>query len=81
MAFTLIVHVMNEDPFVAEMEALPESTDQAIVFSNPRRRDGKPVHYFDREATTFYFPWHRITFLEVLAPSRTRDELVEFFRD
>lgn len=81
MAYNVIVHVMNEDPFVAEMEELPNAADQTISFTNPRRRDGKPVHYFDREAVNFIFPWHRITFVEVLAPRRTRDEVVEFFRD
>lgn len=80
MAYTVIMHIANEDPFVAEMETLPDPSASCVVLTNPRKRDGKPLHYVDREATTFYFPWSRITFVEVLAARRTRDEVVEFFR-
>lgn len=81
MAYTVIMHVANEDPFVAELEELPKPTDQVVIVTNPRRRDGKPLPYLDREAVQVYYPWHRVTFMEVLAPQRARDEIVEFFRD
>lgn len=79
--YTVIMHVANEDPFVAEMEELPDPSDQFVVFSNPRKRDGKPLSYVDRQAVSFMFPWHRINFVEVLAPRRARDEIIEFFRE
>ena len=79
--YTVIMHVANEDPFVAEMDELPDPSDQVVVFSNPRKRDGKPLPYIDREAVTFMYPWHRINFVEVLAPQKARDEIIEFFRE
>lgn len=79
--YTVIMHVANEDPFVAEMDELPDPSDQVVVFSNPRKRDGKPLPYIDREAVTFMYPWHRINFIEVLAPQKARDEIIEFFRE
>lgn len=79
--YTVIMHVANEDPFVAEMDELPDPADQAVIFSNPRKRDGKPLPYIDREAVTFMYPWHRINFIEVLAPQKARDEIIEFFRE
>lgn len=81
MAYTVILHIAGEEPILAEMEELPNPSDNAVVFTNPRRRDGKPVPTFDREAVTFYFPWYRINYLEVLAPRRAREEIVEFFRE
>jgi len=81
MAHTVIIHLLNEDPLLAEMEELPGPTDSYVRVTNPRRRDGKPLPYVDQQATTFLFPWHRITFIEVLAPRRPRGEIVEFFRE
>ncbi len=81
MAYTVIVHIAGEEPILAEMEELPSPADSVVVFTNPRKRDGKPVTAFDREAVTFYFPWHRINYIEILAPKRAREEIVEFFRE
>ena len=41
MAVTVIVHVMGEDPFLAELEELPDPTHQSIILMNPRRRDNQ----------------------------------------
>jgi hypothetical protein len=80
MAYEVIIHVMNEDPILAEMESLPDPTDQSIVLLNPRRRDGRPLHYVTEGATAFIFPWTRITFIEVMETEEAK-EVVEFFRE
>jgi hypothetical protein len=80
MAYEVIIHVMNEDPILAEMESLPDPTDQSIVLLNPRRRDGRPLHYVSEGATAFIFPWTRITFIEVMETEEAK-EVVEFFRE
>ena len=41
MAITVQLHILNEDPIVAEVEALPGPQDTLVVVSNPRLRDGK----------------------------------------
>lgn len=81
MAHTVIVHIHNEDPLVAEMEELPDPHAMFVALTNPRKRDGKPLQHVDREAVTLFFPWTRITFVEVLGTRRTRDDVIEFFRD
>ncbi len=80
MAFTVIVHVSNEDPFMAEMENLPSPTDQSMTFTNPRKRDGKPLHYVAEESVSIIFPWHRISFIEVMPGEEMREEVDLFFR-
>ena len=80
MAMEVIVHLMNEDPIVAEIESWPDPTHQSIVIHNPRRRDGRPLHYITEGATAFIFPWNRITFIEVMETEEAK-EVVEFFRE
>jgi len=45
MAITIQIHIMNEDPVVAEVDALPAAQDTLLVVTNPRLRDGKDVRY------------------------------------
>lgn len=66
MAMSVVVHLMGEDAFVAELDALPNPTDQYVVLRNIRKRDGKELAYVTHGATAFLFPWHRITFLETM---------------
>lgn len=77
---TVIVHITNEDPVVCEIDTMPEATDQILVIHNPRRRDGKDVHYLDEDVSTVIFPWHRINFVQVL-PSAEVEEVIGFVRE
>jgi hypothetical protein len=79
MPTTVIVHVMGEDPFLAELEDLPEPTHQSVTLMNPRRRDNKPLHYLERETISVIFPLHRINFIEI-PPSEETGEVDLFFR-
>jgi hypothetical protein len=80
MSIEVIVHLQNEDPIVAELDELPQPEAQSIVLTNPRRRDGRSVHYITEGATAFIFPWTRISFIEVMAGEEAT-EVVEFFRE
>lgn len=81
MVYTVIIHLQNEDPVVAEMVELPDS--QAVSFSciNPRRKDGKPVTYIDETCTSFIFSWNRVSFIEIMPGDEEEEEIVEFYRD
>ena len=76
----VIVHLHNEDPVLAEMESIPDPTHHSVVITNPRRRDGRPLHYVTEGATSFIFPWTRITFIEIMEEEEAK-EVVEFFRE
>jgi hypothetical protein len=80
MAQEVIIHLHNEDPIVAELEELPDPTHHSILVTNPRRRDGRRLHYITEGATAFIFPWTRITFIEVME-SEEAERVVEFFRE
>lgn len=81
MAVRVIVHVHNEDPFVADIDELPKPEDNFVVLRNPKRRDGKSLTYITDGATAFIFPWSRITFIEVMDGASSKDSVVGFFRE
>jgi hypothetical protein len=81
MAKLVIIHVMGEDPILAEVEDLPKPTDQFLEFTNPKRRDGKALPYVTTGAKSFMFPWHRLSFIEVMTVDSERAETIEFFRE
>lgn len=80
MSVPIIVHIVNEDPIVGEVEQLPVSTDQFVQINNPRLRDGKDLHYLEDEATGMMIPWHRINFIEVM-PSAELEDVVSIVRE
>jgi hypothetical protein len=81
MAITVIVHVMNQDPVVAEIDEIPDPSSAFILCTNPRARDGKPVVYIEREATRVIFPWHRVSFVETMPSEEDQVQVETFFRD
>ncbi len=81
MAYTVIIHLTNEEPILGEIEEMPKPADNSVTCTGLRRRDGKSLAFVTPEATTFIFPWHRISFLEILPSEEEREEIIEFFRD
>ena len=51
-----------------------------IVVNNPRRRDGKDLHYLDNNVVTVMWPLTRINFIEVL-PSQEEERIIGFVRE
>ncbi len=80
MSLEVIIHLHNEDPVLADVESLPDPTHQFLYVTNPRRRDGRSLHYVTEGATSFIFPWTRITFVEIME-AEVAKEVVEFFRE
>jgi len=80
MAQTLLIHLQNDDPIVGEVEELPGRTDQLIIVNNPRRKDGKDLHYLEGSVVSIILPVVRITFIELL-PSEMEEEIISFVKD
>lgn len=79
----VMVHLLHHDPFVAQIDSLPAPQDQYVLVRHPRQRDGKPLSLLADGVTTVLFPWHRITFIEVLdEPSeQINQDLFTIFRN
>jgi len=59
---------------------LPGTTDTIIILKNPRKRDGKDLHYLEPEITTILLPIARASFIEVMT-TREEDEIITFVRE
>jgi hypothetical protein len=77
---TLQIHLMNEEPIVAEVEALPAPDDNLILAMNPRQRDGKDLRFLAPNVTTVLLPVSRVIYIQVL-PSTEEERIVGFVRD
>ena len=80
MTYTLVIHVQNSDPVMGETDELPNPTDTMIVVKNPRRMDGKDLHFLDENVLTVYWPLERINFIEVLSEGE-EEEIIGFVRE
>jgi hypothetical protein len=80
VASTIIMHILNEEPVVGEVEELPTPTDLMVIVSNPRRLDGKDLHYLADNVVTVYWPISRVNFIEVVR-GEEEEEIIGFVRE
>lgn len=80
MPLTVLIHIQNEDPIVGEIEEMPSPTDTSLMVQNPRRHDGKDIHFLNDDVSIVIWPWSRISFLEIL-PSGAEEEIIGFVRE
>ena len=73
---TLVLHMLNEDPVVGEVEEIPVKTDTLIFLENPRRRDGRTLPYLEENVLKAAWPVSRLTFFEII-PGRDEEGLVD----
>jgi hypothetical protein len=77
---SVLIHIANEDPILCEIENLPGPTDTSILVRNPRRRDGKDLHYLVANVTHVIWPISRVTFIEIM-PGEDDEQLIGFVRE
>lgn len=77
---TVIIHIMNEDPVMGEVDELPSPNDTLLVVKSPRRKDGKDLSYIDGNAMTVIWPMTRINFVEILT-SGVEEEIISAVRE
>jgi hypothetical protein len=80
VAHTLVAHISNTDPVVGEVDELPALNATLIMLRNPRKMDGKDLHYLSEKATVVFWPVEKINFLEVLG-AETEEEIIGFVRE
>jgi hypothetical protein len=77
---TVLVHIMNDDPVIGEVDSLPNAQDNLIIIKNPRRRDGKDLPYLEPNVSTVMWPLIRINFIELM-PTGEEEEIITFIRE
>jgi hypothetical protein len=77
---SILIHLLNEDPVLGEVDALPGVGDILITLKNPRRKDGKDLHYLEANVNTVMWPIARLNFIEVM-PTGEEEEIISFVRE
>ncbi len=80
MPFTIVLHIQNTDPVVGEVEEIPTPADNMVVLRNPRRMDGKDLHFLNENVVTVIWPVERLNFIEVLS-GEEQEEIIGFVRE
>ena len=65
MVRDVVVHLLNEQPLVADLFALPTPSDTGLLCTNLRTLAGKRPVFVDASASVFFFPYAHIRFVEV----------------
>jgi hypothetical protein len=78
---SVVIHLQNEDPILADMDELPSPTATVIYFTNPRKRDKKNVNWVSPGARMFIFPMARINFIEVVTSEEELGSIVTPWRE
>jgi hypothetical protein len=80
MAYSVILHISGEPSILGEVDELPKPTDNLVIVSNPRLRDGKDIHYLEHNVVKVMWPLDRITLIEILE-SEDEENLIGFVRE
>lgn len=75
MIRNVVLHISNEQPLIADLFELPSAGDVGLRCTNLRSFDGKRPIFVDDSASIFFFPYHRMSFLEVPASSAVGTDL------
>jgi hypothetical protein len=60
-----VVHMQGDQPFMADLEALPTPADAALVCTNVRLAGGKKPTFIDHSESTFLIPLIHVRFVEI----------------
>jgi hypothetical protein len=80
MPISVVLHIQNEEAVIGEVDEIPSPTDLMITITNPRRMDGKDLHYLTENVVTVIWPVHRLNFIEIL-PTKEEEEIIGFVRE
>ncbi|MEO5885983.1 MAG: hypothetical protein ABIQ58_10755 [Candidatus Limnocylindrales bacterium] len=61
-----ILHIMNEQPMLADLYDLPASSDIGLRCTNLRTMNGKRPIFIEGSESVFFFPYLHIRFVEIL---------------
>lgn len=76
----VVIHMLNEDPVLGDIDELPEKNDTMIHVNNPRRRDGKDLPYLEANVNRVIWPLSRISFIEIM-PGAEEEKIISFVRE
>jgi len=79
--YSILVHIANQEPIKLDVEELPKPSDNCIIGKNPRDRSDRELSQIDEGVTTVIYPWHRISYIQVLPSGEDNIEFPLLYRD
>ncbi|CAN5573664.1 hypothetical protein BH20CHL7_BH20CHL7_14400 [soil metagenome] len=64
-----VLHVMNEQPMLADLYEMPAAHDVGLRCTNLRTLNGKRPVFVDDSMSVFFFPYLHLRFVEILPAS------------
>lgn len=65
MIRNVVIHMVGDQPLVADLFELPTAGDQALLCTNLRTLTGKRPVFADHVESVFLFPYAHIRFVEI----------------
>jgi hypothetical protein len=70
----VVIHIINEQPLLADLYGLPSPGDVGMLCTNLRMMDGRRPIFVDEVKSTFFFPYLHIRFVEIPPSSFQHDD-------
>ncbi|MEJ5222898.1 MAG: hypothetical protein WHV44_00465 [Anaerolineales bacterium] len=77
---TVLIHILNEETILGEIDDMPNPNDTILLVKNPRRKDGKDLPYLSEGVDKVFWPMNRLAYVEI-APSKEEEHIIGFVRD
>ncbi len=61
----VVIHLLGEQPVLADLLEDPAAADVNLICTNLRTVDGRRPVFVDHTASTFVFPYHQVRFIEI----------------
>ncbi|CAN5580852.1 MAG: hypothetical protein H0V12_01135 [Chloroflexi bacterium] len=67
MIRNVVIHMVGEQPMLADLRSIPTAEDAGLVCTNLRTMNGKAPTFIDRSDAWFLFPLVHVRFVEIPA--------------
>jgi len=81
MSILVVLHILNSEPILGEIDELPAPDDNIITLHNPRHLDGKDIIYIQEQVSTVIWPLEKINFIEIMPGEEEEEDIIGFVRE
>jgi len=80
MGQTVLLHLVDENLIIGEVDQLPNPADQFMILNDPKQRDGSRPAFLRSDVDIILVPWHRIAFVQIV-PEMGSESVIGFVRE